>query len=461
MDFEQLTPVLIEGNVGETLDLSALSMLPEALRNDQLVRWLVNFTRENTDNFGRRDNERPEDFFVKDLLKDLVAENVKFYYAVLFHIGRRLKVAALADETIMSALETGQLRDTVANNPMLSGYNPQVAAGVLREMLLDAKKEHARVADQNYGLWLIWREEVADFESAVFETSRRYNEQEYDRYDRDPRYGRVLQVFALPGMLLKASFRNKQLNQRMSELGFNVQVSEPSTDLMPMALLQLAAMPDKERYGMMDLLREYNISKGLDVESLRRQREQQLSASMEHLLVREFGDKDPFEAYTALGKTADEHLAALYAKCELPGGNRFFYAERWLKGLVKDFYYYYENQSPKYKPAFDQVDFVAFARSADSSIKRSWVQTYLQPSISTKATLQTIFELNWIEPMVIAIQYQNQQQLSGWNLASVTQVIEMTVKLLNELGYGLYTPAEERLAALWKAAEKETYRIKW
>lgn len=449
--------IRIQRNVGEALTSSAFEVLPDELKYDELVKWLRNFSQSEGSEGDYRENDQPEYYLIKDVMNNLVTENVKFYYAVLFHIGRRLKVAQLADEKIESALAPDHLQETISTNKSLSSklYNPETMTGVLRVMLDDAKRKHAEVAEQNRSLWHIWRKEVQEFQDAIFRATERYYSPQRDYY------GNRTSLLQLPGILMRESFRNKELKKRMDALGLQVKVDESFIDLQSMTLLQIASMSEMERHEMTRLLREYNISKGLDIDTIRSQREHTLAAIIEGQLMREFGDVDPFEAYLPLGKIADNALINLYLKCKLPDSTKFFYAERWLDRLDQDFYYFYEDRVPVFKTEFSTADFLSYARSADSSIKRHWVEDKGIPSATPEQRAQNIFEQEWIEPMFIAIRYKQSERKNNWTLPAVIDVIRSTISKLNEIGYKLVLPDQRRLEKLWNGAKDKTYDINW
>lgn len=454
---KQMRQIRIESNVGETLTSSAFAILPDELKNDELVNWLWKFSKSEGSEGDYRDNDRTEYYLIKDVIKNLVTENLKFYYAVLFHIGRRLKIAQLAEEKIESALTHDHIQETISANESLSAkrYNPETTAVVLRLMLDDAKRKHAEVADQNLSLWHIWRKEVKEFKDAVFRTTEDYNQSRRDYY------GNSTSLLHLPGFLIRESFRNKKLKKRMDALGFQVKVDESFIDLQSMTLLQIASMHEREREQIVYLLREFNISKGLDIDTIRRQREHTLAAIIEGQLMREFGDADPFEAYLPLGRIADNALINLYLKCKLPDSTKFFYAQRWIDRLDKDFSYYDEDQVPVFKTEFSTADFLSYARSADSSIKRHWVEGSGKPFVTPEQRAQNIFEQKWIEPMFIAIRYKQSERKNNWTLPAVNDLIRSTIAQLNEIGYKLALPDQRRLEKLWNWAKGKTYDIQW
>jgi hypothetical protein len=455
----ELKQIRIERTVGNSLTTSAFDLLPEELRNDYDVSWLREFSESSDRQYDHRDEyyfrDHPEFNLIMNMLRKMIADNVKFYFAVLFHIGRRLKIAELADSKIAAALQPEHLQQTFEANKGLSNQiNPYDAIEILRETLIEASRVHRSVANQNRSLWKIWKKEIGQFREAFQDTSEKLYRAEHDRHDRP-------YLVQAPVRLMLDSFRYKELKKRMDASGFQVDVGDVEMDPQTLMLLELLSMDRYELMKRLELIRQENISRGLDADALKRQREQEISAHIQKQLASEFGDEDPFAAYEPLGKLPDSALYTLYNKCILPDNSKFYYAERWLKTLNEQFHYYYEDRVPQFKPELTAGDVSYYASSADSTIKRYWVEQNGNSSSLPEQRMQYSFEKKWIEDLVIAIRHGDKKSNIGWTLAAVTELIAKVVVYLNELGYKLSSPSQERLEKLWKAAKEKYYSVDW
>lgn len=451
----ELKQISIERSVGSAITTSSFDLLPDELRSDYAVSWLKEFSDTELRREKRWDKDYPESYFIMDMLRKIVADNVKFYCAVLFHIGRRLKVSQLADWKIASALELDNIQKTIDTNEIFSIQSDRSQTiGILKETLNEAKKVHSIIAEENWSLWQIWKKEIEQFQKAMQSTSEKLYHLERD-YRGDPMF---LQI---PVRLMSDSFQHKELKMRMDKLGFQVNIAEAAVDGQTLVLMQLLAMDSYELRERVELLKLDNISRGLDADALRKQREQEMSSFIQKQLTDEFGNKDPFKDYVPLGKLPDDNLYNLYIKCQLPDYSRFYYAERWLQSLDEPINYYYESTIPMFKSELTAEDISNYARGADSAIKRNWVEKNEKVSVLPEQRMQFSLEKEWIEPFIVGIRYGDKNRNKEWTLVAVTEIIATVIVHLNKLGYQLSLPGQERLLKLWTIAAKEYYNIEW
>jgi hypothetical protein len=244
-------------------------------------------------------------------------------------------------------------------------------------------------------------------------------------------------------------------------MGVRIDTGEVAVDPYTLVLLQLLTMDRYELRDRFDILRQENISRGLDPGALREKRDQEMSAYIQKQLSEEFGDQDPFIAYQPLGRLPDTELHTLYTKCKLPDNTRFYYAERWLKLLDEPFYHSYDHRIPAFKATLSAGDIANYARSADSAIKRNWVEKSGNSSGLPEHRMQYSLEKDWIEPLVVSVRYGDKKRNQDWTLAAVTELISAVVNHLNGLGYQLTAPLQARIEKLWSAAKNKSYSLEW
>ncbi|MCF0069769.1 hypothetical protein LZD49_04750 [Dyadobacter sp. CY261] len=454
-----LRQIRIEHTVSKSLITSAFELLPDELSKDHAVTWLRELSESKDREYYDRDEyvrgDYPGFYLIIDILQRTVAENIKFYSAALFHIGRRLKVAELADSKIKEALEPENLLQTFQANEVLSNQIDQSEViGILQTTLNEASRAHGIVATENRSLWQIWKKEIGQFRTAIQDASENLYRAVGNRYEQE-------YLGQAPARLMGDSFRYKELKKRMEATGFQVNVEDVSVDPENLILLQLLSMDRHELTERLELIRQENISRGLDAEALKRQREQEICVHVQNQLKSEFGDEDPFVDYRPLGKLPDSALFVLYNKCKLPDYSKFYYAERWLKTLKEPFDRYGEDDRPLYRSELTNEDVSHYAASADSAIKRSWVEYAGNSSGVPEQHLQNSFEKKWIENLIIAIRYGDKKKSKDWTFEAVTLLVSEVVIYLNGLGYKLSPPSQRRLEKLWEAAKKTYYGIEW
>lgn len=455
-----LKQIRLARTVGNSLTTSAFELLPDELRNDYAVSWLREFSEQRDSKFGYRDNfgpeDRPEFYLIMDMLRKMVADNIKFYSATLFHIGRRLKIAELANSKIAAALQSEHLQQTFeANKVLFNQIDRPETIDILRETLNEASRTHRSLANENWSLWQIWKKEIGQFRQAFQDTSEiLYRAESYHHHHR-PYLGQA------PSRLMRDSFHYKELKKLMDASGFRVDVGNVEIEPQTLILLQLLSMDHYELRERLEVIRQENISRGLDADALKKQREQEISAHIQKQLASEFGNKDPFAAYEPLGKAPDTVLYTLFNKCILPDNSKFYYAERWQENLIEPFVYYYEHRVPQLQRALTADDIRYYSSSADSAIKRHWVEEMGNSPGLPEQRMQYSFEKQWIETLIIAIRYSEKKSNNGWTFAAVTELIEEVVHYLNRMGYKLSSPSKERLEKLWKTAKDEHFSIKW
>src|SRR6185369_16142822 len=383
------TQVRLRYDIQRAFREAKLELLPEELQQDTLAQWIVNFDSLNTARgreLQRADRDRePLDAIVQNIIIDALNPNITFYFATLFHIGRRWEVSRRAAADAEQALMEDNLKATLsANSTIYLQTEPRERHEVeesvdyldaIKSLLHQAQNSHNGLVKNSKRLWNIWREEV----SALYGVTNKLVNS-YRHNQPDSPHWRDLPLHL--SNLITYSYATGDLYRRLSNDNIKLNFPPPANLLNNVSIVALLALFDRrwlERGGIdphfffRDLFEQQRELLGRQADLLERQKITPVLQQVQSNLLERFSSENPFPRYAALKAPPDSQLKELWDECRLPDGSMFFYAQKWLSSLGEKIYFW--SSDLPYKSSLEQGDCVSYALSADSTLKRTWVES--------------------------------------------------------------------------------------
>lgn len=457
-------------------------LLPEEIRNERSVDWVLRFDAlekqqyrsEEYDRYryGDRDDIAP---FVAQMIQQLLTPIASFYFASLFHIGRQWQVSEQVIKSVERAMHSDNLEKTVTLNiPLLqeqlmkldinTGDYKSVLSDSFTQILELAKQKKIEEKMKAQEWWRLWKNEVRELMEVVDRCTREY----YDRgYDRD-RFRNRMGIPSSIMRLMTFSFEMKDLFNSMSKYGVkfkNVTQHQSGHSiqsiLMQPFLLMLFQSGMDESFGFhfRDILHEYNKIIKNERDLIKEKIDAPIIEQAKSQLVKIFESNNLFDKYNILESPPDFQLKKLWNKCILPNEEMFYYANNWKNSLEPQpsFKSWSDCKELTFKSKLSDTDIESYARSADSTIKRYWVEQSNDKAQSDAELCQYLFDKEWMFKMVEGAVCPTRQKKGKqkWDMDIFRNMIEKVINILNiRVGYTLETPNTNRLKKLWDLALK-------
>lgn len=439
------------GSVRQSLYAMRTDLLPEAIREDSLAAWVMNFDELRSRPSEPQRDDRRSDLWAIDLfVTSSLQRQIPFYFASLFHIGRQWKVSEQAIVDVEKASGADNLRTSAEltfkrvqrRQPRLAtmfGREPEIATRALSVLLDSSRHEHAARLHESRAWWSAWQAEVGQLRDHI----ERIQESAYGEFT--PRFWR--EVLALT----MQAYRPSQLRISMEAGGVKfphqTETARPVTVyselLWPLVLI--GAMSKFREPFFHDLgfeLRHmlHEVKEEINYGELRR-------VALERLR-RKYAEADPFEVFLPMRNPATEDLRNLVVEHTLPGYGHTY--SPWL-ATWKQCVEYNDSSSLKVirKDISDAKVIAGFARSADCAIKNALPDQFL-PGETWEDLVQRLFESAWIATIANQIVSTNSNLgESGWTFDLFATLVQNVSRALSEFGYRLTAPSLERLVTLW------------
>jgi hypothetical protein len=442
-------------SIRQALSRTLLELLPVEIREDSLARWVMDFDDlRSRDRFERPFREDPDNYATWALALVVIGglqRQIPFYFATLFQIGRQWKVSESALASIEGASSQENLGATARLNRQpvdrlrrkgsvgeMYERSEGDATEALRSILRSASKQHSDRLREARQWWTSWREEVGSIREQV----DRLQEIGHRRPDL---------LWSEASQFLLKSYRPSPLRQTLEASGVRFAgEAAPTTAfsgsgsylevLTPLLFLGLS-LGRLEGYKdfffvwhniLHNLLDEvkYGEARRIGLQKLARKYSQ---------------GEDPFEPYLPLGKPATEVLRNLVIEHTLQGYQSSPWLERW-----RDCVRFNSSTALKIplKDLKDRENLAAFARGADCAIKQS-LDHELRPGETWDEFMQRLFETEWV--LTTARQLVvNESNAKVWRFEAFAALVAAVVSALNDLGYRIDLPSEDRLQVLWE-----------
>jgi hypothetical protein len=492
----------LKTRVSDALNQSVQELLPEKIRTNYLVSWILNHSvlEEDDESIDRKylnienfvkllSSSRKNQFTLKKVVKEQrfeengflpqifrtsLTSSISFYYASLFHLGRQWKVSEQAIEATNKALEKNNLEKTVEQNYLLlqddlSSFDileedqNHVLFNAFREVLETAQEQHSEDIGKAQKWWDLWLNEVSELEGIATEVENSLKDYKKYRY-RDKDFTSFIS-------LVSFSFQSKPLYQSFLENGVKFKESEVFERnnefliLINLTCLSLFSALADDKYDRRDFWDLEQAIRHLQ-KFQHKQRYASIDQKIEEQLLIDFKFRNPFEQYGVLKSSVDQHLLDLWRKCKLPSGDMFYYAQNWLDSLDSELHHRFRELP--FEPKLTDEHIESYARLIDSTIKRNWVSGSINTKDNTSRTnadlIQFLLEKECIVELVFGAVYPSRQKEGEqkWNVNYFREMIERIVQILNTNGYGLITPSQKRLERLWSLAiSGNTYQPEW
>lgn len=451
----------IRGTLRDSLARVKRDLLPQAILEDSSARWVMDFDELNSEkpHAEFRTSERGDDvskFILGNALGAALQQLMPFYFASLFHIGRQWQVSEMAIQSLESASTDRNIIDSVRltkNNlarlknrqaVMLREASPDSFAGALRTIFSSGIEHHRAQLQRAQTWWTAWQGEVGGLRQSVDEYRETFAGRAVER--SWPIIIRVIFQTYQPSPL--------QLSLEQSGVSFKDQVTRrptlnqgASTD--PLLLMLFAALipGQSSRYYSEHI--EYLIRDWF--RTLRYTPEVQLALER---LRKKYNLDNPFDEYQPMARAASEELRKLIKENKLPDGQNSPWLKTWEISLEKEPSSY---QPLKPRRLEDARVIQSFALSADSTIKRH-IGDSIRPGELWREFVQRLFEYQWISAIVEQMVEANKKSalnIKPWSFDSFIELIKKVVSRLNEIGYALLAPDEQRCRTVWDKAHTE------
>ncbi len=446
-------------SIRQALSGTRLELLPEEIRGDSLASWVMDFDDlRSRELYDRPFREDPENYAIWAL--DLVVigalqRQIPFYFATLFQIGRIWKVSESAMASVEGASSQENLRATAqlnrgsADRPRsersvgeMYERSERNATEALSTLLRSAKEQHSNRLREARQWWTTWREEVGSIRKQV----NRLQEIGYRRPD-PMLWGEVSQF-------LVKSYRPSLLRQTLEASGIRFAQELAQSQgfswagsylevLTPLLFIGLSLEGSRGPFVEHFFFEWRHILHDLryEVENGEARR-----IGLEMLVRKYSQSEDPFGPYLPLGKPASETLRNLVIEHTLQGSQASPWLSTWRRCV--EFNSATALKVPL-KNLKDRENVAAFARGADCAIKES-LPDEIRPGETWDEFIQRLFDMQWILKTASQL-VLNESNAKAWRFEDFTALVATVTSALNDVGYRLVLPFNDRLQKLWES----------
>jgi hypothetical protein len=475
----ELTKVKLKTTISEAFRRAKFELLPEEISNDALARWVTDFDQLSKTETYDRNWDRPEgrdetviELILAPMIRGALTPKMSFYFASLFHIGRGWQVARYASDTAKDALQPQHLERTTDlylerfQNDLLRlevppGERRTLLSRSLSDVLSLTADQHLEAIQKSKKLWQVWKDEVGELRSATEELSGRVEDYK-NLARREPwtdYHPSNRAFFRSVYRLIFFSVEQGRLFHLLTQDGvhFKALNDPPQVSVGLAQLMQFALTRGDEGAlveGIRDCLRMYHDVLSHQAAVTKEQRLAPVVQEVEAQLFKLFASGNPFEKYRALQSPPDEELSSLWSRCKLPNGEMFYFARNWLDSLRAEPSFY--SDGLPYAASLSDDDIIAYAFSADATIRRNWVNTSLRTFRSDRDAIQKLLE-KWIEVLSRGALYPTTKEkgTQRWKVDSFHDLISKVVIHLNLHGYSLVPPSVDRIKVLWEEVARK------
>jgi hypothetical protein len=451
-------------SIRQALSRGRLELLPEEIRVDSLARWVMDFDDlRSRDRYERPYKEDPDSYATWAL--DLVVigalqRQIPFYFATLFQIGRQWKVSESAMASIESASSQENLRATAELNRhsvdrprrersvgKLYERSERDATEALSALLGSARAQHMSYLREARQWWTSWREEVGSIRTRVDRL------QEIGHRRPDP------MLWSEVSQFLVKSYRPSLLRQTLEASGVRFAGEAAPTPgfswagsylevLTPLLFLGLSLGGSRSPFIEHFFFEEWRHI----LHDLRSEAEngEARRVGLERLVRKYSMSEDPFEPYLPLRKPASEALRNFVIEHTLQGNQPSPWLSTWRRCI--EFNSATTLKVPL-KKLEDRENVSAFARGADCAIKQS-LPGELRPGETLNEFIQRLFETGWVLKLAGQL-VLNESNAKTWRFESFAALVAAVASALNDVGYRLDVPSQDRLQKLWDRLQGE------
>jgi hypothetical protein len=449
-----------QSTLQQVLNSSVQDLLPAELAENVLVRWVVEFSNPfedtQTDKQGVRNN-REDDFWRAEMIgrmaANLVQPRVQFFFASLFHIGRMM-VTSTESIDRMRRLETEENLTSSARQIQriwrsVSDARRSRSLEFVRSSLMDSCKIGIRYQSEQGELatkwWSSWQDEVKPFRAAVITFQEECRQNQSPRRLRASTSSALMRVWASSSVsTLQEEMKRDGVKFKSAEFQSATPESYPGSAIMTMAMLSMVDDEDGHMrwHHWEHIMREW-------IHADRNRVDHQRSEIALQILNEKYRNTSPFDRWEVGKSHATVELRLAVLEHTLPNRMDSPWLHSWKQTLTK--LSSYEAALPF--PEGDDSTFRDWCvLTSDSAIKGNITDSdYTQ--MPWDRFIQRVFEMHWVLDLVKMSIYANAQASVSsrtWDAASVSDVVSITIRALNSIGYSLQDVAVERIDSLMK-----------
>lgn len=424
--------VKLHRSVADTLQGVHHALLPDMMKEDPLVGWLLSFSVPGDEQRRpERDyRETAADVLNRELGRTYLQPKMIYYHSALMSLGSQWALARERLEMAQSALEPDNLaRSLKSANDIVE----TIGDDWVRNLASVASETWQERLEEHQHAWMVWREEVGSLKASS-EEARHY------------RGGVGLPELSVD--LISVAMRRSGL----AALGFG---DDPVVEIGPamgsLAVMGLISLAEHGRYGFPYPPSEWleRITRAVEssnydfLKATELQGRFPILLEQHRALAKEYGSHDPFEAYLDHRKPADRDLAYLVAQNKLIGDED----SHWLKK--------FQSSLPRLDlhilPRRLEVEPAALARRIEWGI--STADAVLKQGVISQGQfnadrLQYDFNHGWIEPLarrfITSSSDESKSDAGEHFLAFVSAV----ARRLTDLGTAVEPPSKAAMTML-------------
>lgn len=457
--------------IGQRLHEASLEMLPEELLKNDSVRWIVQYDAV----WARSGNDYNNEFesygiasLVGESVSSALQRRLPFYFAALFHIGRMRNVARNGLENIEALQSERNWKVSIANFERLSRRREGLATSrspnvqkILRRMCNvggDRFKDDLRKAED---WWRLWLNEVGALKHTVdrLEEVWRRTERNFRRRGGSSSEFAEASEFASAALsVCVACSTQSRLAGEMVGAGVKIKAADVTTsadqfsllELIPVTLMAISCTP-----GWSHLPSElHHLAEQWFWNERARRIQPQVDIALDALRAK-YGTKSPFDDYLPGRKIATSELRTLMQEHTLPGNDPSPWLAAWKRSLGDPLNL--NSYSPLFPPReLEGEEIESAARAVDSTLKTHIADSF--PPLGTWGRfLQTIYEKYCLREFGKGAGGANEKAgktFSVWSVERFCEYVRAVTRKVNELGYVLSAPSNERLRILLEKTTK-------
>ena len=424
--------VKLHRSVADTLQGVQHALLPDMMKEDPLVGWLLSFSVPGDEQRRpeRHYSETAADVLNRELGRTYLQPKMTYYHSALMSLGSQLALAQDGLEMAQSALDPDNLARSLKG---ANDIDETIGDDWVRNLASVASERWQERLEDLQHAWMVWREEVGSLKASAEEAGGYHGRE------------------GLPELsigLISVAMRRSGL----TALGFG---DDPVVEIGPalgsLAVMGLISLAEHGRYDspyppsewLERITRAVESSNYDFLKATELQGRFPILLEQHRALAKEYGAHDPFEAYRDHRKPADRDLAYLVAHNKLIGDEH----SHWLKKFQSSL----PGLDPYILPRRLEREPAALARRIEWGI--STADAVLKQGVISQGQfnadrLQYDFNRGWIEPLARRFIGSSDEASKGEAMERFLAFVSAVAHQLTDLGTAIEPPSTAAMTML-------------